>query len=463
MLSIGVAAPQSETDQRLRPMRQIARAPLCSAGEALQHLKKLFMQDSAEQTVLLSSRIDETADKKKPPPPVSGSGPDDPAGAELCDAKPFSGGPLYKIQGKVGLVHVDKLNIMRRAWLAMALCWLPLAFLTALPGHDNSSFWPDFASHVRYLIVVPLLIIAEGVCIPRIGALALHFLDSNLIFEAQRRTFIDIIASTQRWLNMLWIEIAVIFLAYLCVAAIYEARPFDGVPAWITVNASTGKTLSPAGWWGMLVSLPVMLCLLLSWLWRLCLWVRFLYLVSRLQLRLIPVHPDGAAGLGFVGYSSQAFAILAIALGALVAGGVANSIYAGASLTSYHYLVLFFVGGIVLFFNLPLLVFVDQMLQAWRRGTLQYGGLADRFGLEFERKWLQDPDIARESMMDRPDFSSATDLYQVVDRVYAMWLVPIHTKSVIMLAVAAFIPFIPVALMALPFDVIVDKLAGMLF
>jgi hypothetical protein len=65
-------------------------------------------------------------------------------------------------------------------------------------------------------------------------------------------------------------------------------------------------------------------------------------------------------------------------------------------------------------------------------------------------------------MMDRPDFSSATDLYQVVDRVYAMWLVPFHAKSVIMLAVAAMLPFIPVALIALPFDVLVDKLAGLL-
>lgn len=420
-----------------------------------------LLRHGTRHTVLLSSRSDE-AERGQPSAPDPGSGKNR-QGAMQAEVPPFSGGPLYKIQGVVGLVRAGKPNVTRRALLAMALCWLPLVFLSALPGYDNSSFWPDFGIHARYLVVVPLLIIAEGICIPRIGALALHFLESEMIAEAQRQTFVDIIASTQRLLNMLWVEIAVIVLAYLCMGAIYEARPFDAVPAWITTGTGANKALSPAGYWGLLVSLPVMLCLLLSWVWRLCLWTRFLYLVSRLQLRLIPVHPDGAAGIGFVGYSAQAFAILAIALGALVAGAIANSIYAGAALSSYHYLILSFVVGIVLFFNLPLLVFLDQMLLAWRRGTLQYGGLADRFGLEFERKWLEDPQIAHESMMDRPDFSSATDLYQVVDRVYAMWLVPIHTKSVIMLAVAAFIPFIPVALMALPFDVIVDKLAGMLF
>ncbi|MFC7286761.1 hypothetical protein ACFQPC_01815 [Herminiimonas glaciei] len=462
MLSIRAGAPQGETDHRPRPAMLMARAAMHSAGQALQHWMKTCIRDGMAQTVLLSTRADE-AGERPPAPPAPGSGKDDGTGTEASAAQPFSGGPLYKIQGVVGLLAVDKPNVLRRALFAMALCWLPLAFLTALPGHDNSSFWPDFGTHARYLIVVPLLIIAEGICIPRIGALASHFLESEIVADAQRQAFLDIIASTQRLLNMLWIEVAVIVLAYLCIAAIYEARPFDGVPAWITVSTHVGKVPSPAGWWGLLVSLPVMLCLLLSWVWRLCLWGRFLYLVSRLELRLIPVHPDGAAGLGFVGYSSQAFAVLATALGVLVAGAIANSVYAGASLTSYHYLVLFFVVGVVLFFNLPLLVFLDQMLRAWRRGTLQYGGLADRFGLEFERKWLHDPQIAHESMMDRPDFSSATDLYQVVDRVYAMWLVPIHPKSVAMLAVAAFVPFIPVALMALPFDDIVDKLTGLLF
>lgn len=373
---------------------------------------------------------------------------------------PFGGGPLYKIQRVAGLLRVDKPNVLRRALLAVLICWLPLAVMTALPGHDSKSFWFDFGAHARYLVVVPLLIIAEGVCIPRISALACHFPETGIVTAADQHTFKDIIRSTQRLMNMLWVEIAVIALAYLFIAAIYDERPFDEVPAWIIFGSS--GTLSHAGWWGVLVSLPILLCLLLSWLWRLCLWVRFLYLVSRLKLRLIPVHPDGAAGLGFVGYSSQAFSILAVAFGALVAGAIANSIYAGASLSSYHFLVLLFVLGVVLVFNLPHFVFLGQMLQAWRRGTLQYGGLADRFGLEFERKWLHDKAIRQESMMDRPDFSSATDLYQIVDRVYAMWLIPVHPKSVIMLAIAALIPFIPVALMALPFDVLVEKIAGLL-
>jgi len=459
MLSIRAGAPQGETEHRPTPVMQIA----CSGGQALQYLMKAILRDGTAQTALLATATAGIPAMQKPSP-TSGSGQDQDNRPDMeVPDKPFSGGPLYKIQGLVGLLHADKPNVVRRALLALLLCWLPLACLSALPGHDNSSFWPDFGTHVRYLIVVPLLILAEGICMPRIGALASHFLDAGIVADEDSQAFMDILASTQRLLNMLWIEIAVIVLAYLCIAAIYEARPFDGVPAWLVTTTPAGKVPSPAGWWGLLVSLPVMLCLLLSWVWRLCLWGRFLFLVSRLQLRLIPAHPDGAAGLGFIGYSSQAFSVLAIALGALVAGAIANSIYAGASLTSYHYVVLFFVVGVVLFFNFPLLVFLAPMLRAWRRGTLEYGRLADRFGLEFERKWLQDPEMAHASMMDRPDFSSATDLYQVVDRVYGMWLVPLHPKSVVILAVAAFIPFIPVALMALPFDAIVDKLTGLLF
>ncbi len=54
---------------------------------------------------------------------------------------------------------------------------------------------------------------------------------------------------------------------------------------------------SLAGWWHLLVSLPLLLILFFGWIWRLALWARFLFLMSRLNLRLIPAHPDNVGGL----------------------------------------------------------------------------------------------------------------------------------------------------------------------
>jgi len=53
-------------------------------------------------------------------------------------------------------------------------------------------------------------------------------------------------------------------------------------------------------------------------------WARFLGQVSRIELRLIPMHPDRAAGLGFLSNAACAIALLAVAHGALLAGRPAN-------------------------------------------------------------------------------------------------------------------------------------------
>jgi hypothetical protein len=76
----------------------------------------------------------------------------------------------------------------------------------------------------------------------------------------------------------------------------------------------------------VLVSVPLLLLLLLGWLWRVLLWWRFLWLTARLDLRLIPGHPDLAGGLMFVGSSLRSFWLLSFALGAIAAGTVANRV-----------------------------------------------------------------------------------------------------------------------------------------
>lgn len=392
------------------------------------------------------------------------------AGARLQSglrlAAPFVGGPLYRSQALLHLIGPGRPNTVPRAVLAMALCWLPLAVLSGAQVQSMDSFWTDFAAHARYLVLVPLLILAEGICLPRMSALACNFRLAGLVADADHHRFIAASVSTRRLLNSRWAEVAVVVLAYLSVAVAFPYLSEGRVPAWVLAPAglqAAAPTLSLAGWWGLMVSLPVTLALLLGWVWRLGLWTRFLWLMARLDLRLVPVHPDGAAGLGFIGYSARTFTVLAVALGTLAAGSVANGIHAGAALPSYYHFAGAYVAGVVLLLNAPLLFFFGNLLRAWRRGTMDYGVLADRFGREFERKWFSRAQPVDQSVLEQPDFSAATDLYQVVDRVYAMRLVPLHVKSILMQGGATLLPFLPVALMAVPFDDVVSRLAGLLF
>ena len=59
--------------------------------------------------------------------------------------------------------------------------------------------------------------------------------------------------------------------------------------------------LTAAGWWYALVSLPMFRFLLWRWLWRVFIWAALLWQTSKIQLRLLPTHPDQAGGLGTLG------------------------------------------------------------------------------------------------------------------------------------------------------------------
>jgi hypothetical protein len=203
--------------------------------------------------------------------------------------------------------------------------------------------------------------------------------------------------------------------------------------------------------------------LILGWLWRLCLWIRFLWHMSWMDLRLIPSHPDHMAGLAFVAYSARAYAIVGAALATIAAGRVANAaLHESGTLTEQRNLVFGTVASVVIMFAGPLLVFSAKLLREWRRGSFEYGALASALGYEFERKWFSRDRKIGKDILDVPDFSSATDLYQVVSNVYAMRLIALDLKSLLLLAGAALLPFVPIALSEMPIDVFLKQVKALL-
>jgi hypothetical protein len=186
--------------------------------------------------------------------------------------------------------------------------------------------------------------------------------------------------------------------------------------------------------------------------------------MSRLDLQLVPAHPDRAAGLRFVAASVRACSVLGCALGAVVAGTVANGVFhRGSPLLAHTYVILGVVVFAVVLFGGPLLVFTGELRRQWRRGLLEYGALALGLGQQFERKWL--PRLGRidDEALEAADFSAATHLYSIVANVYAMRSVPMEMRSVLPLVAATLLPFVPVLLLAAPLDPLLEDLAKLLF
>jgi hypothetical protein len=210
------------------------------------------------------------------------------------------------------------------------------------------------------------------------------------------------------------------------------------------------------------VSLPMLLILVLAFFWRLCLWTRLLWRIARLELVLVPAHPDAVAGLSFVGYSVRAFALHGLGLGLIFAGAIANRVlYEGAAANEYVRTLFGLLAFVIAIFHGPLLVFSRPLMYAWRRGIFQYGALADRLGREFEGAWLGGRAVDGETL-SKPDFSATTDLYSVVGNVYRMRPFLFDLNGALLLVVMTAAPFLPVALISLPLATILSKIAGVL-
>jgi hypothetical protein len=164
-----------------------------------------------------------------------------------------------------------------------------------------------------------------------------------------------------------------------------------------------------------------------------------------------------------VAYSVQAFSLVALALGTIVAGSAANRVlFRGASLDTLTFAVVAVVAAVIVIFAGPLLTLSGHLLRAWQRGTLQYSALAGRLGRQFEGKFFRDGATIDASALELPDFSATTDLYQVASNVYEVRLIPISVASLGILIAMAILPFLAIALMFVPFDLIVEEIAKLL-
>jgi hypothetical protein len=378
----------------------------------------------------------------------------------------FAGGPAQRLEASLGLIRQGKPRVARIALLAVVFSWVPLVLLSALHGDlvrsdISNALVPDFGVHARFLLATPLLILAEALCVPRLSAVARQFLEGGLVSDADRPRYDLAVASSARLMRSRRVEIAVVVLAYALVFVSAKATPPDAVPGWHGQLSTFAPT--PAGWWGLLISLPLLLLLLLGWLWRICVWTRFLWLMNRLHLQLDPSHPDHAGGLRFVGLSLEGFLPLAFVVGVIAAGPVANQVVHHHLDPMHFKSVAFGAAGIVVFVCVgPLLVFVRRLIDAHHQGMLEYSALAMHMGKRFRSTWMRPRQRVDQGTIDMSDFTGTNASYSMSANAFSIQILPVELRSVGLLIVTTFLPFVPVWLLAVPFGAVIKRLGDFL-
>jgi hypothetical protein len=102
-----------------------------------------------------------------------------------------------------------------------------------------------------------------------------------------------------------------------------DAQPGSGPSSWLV---SEGTSLSPAGWWYVLVSLPLVYFFLLIWAWRYAWWALFLGRLGTLDLQILPAHPDAMGGIAPLVRAQMSFVLVGLAINVILAGAIANEI-----------------------------------------------------------------------------------------------------------------------------------------
>ena len=389
---------------------------------------------------------------------------------ESTDFSLVLGGPLYQLLRRAHLSG-DTLDLLRRRIVVLSLlAWLPLALLAGfegrlLPGTATVPFLLDVEVHVRYLLAIPLMVVAELVVHQRMRAVLQQFLGRKLVPEAVRTQFDAAVVSVARLRNSVLAEVLIIAFVY-GVGMFVVWRNYVALDAntWYATTSAEGSRLSLAGMWYGYVSLPLFQFLLLRWYYRVFIWARFLWQVSRLELKLVPTHPDRVGGLGFLANTAYAFLPLALAHGAVLAGMLANRIlHLGAKLPEFKaeiVLMLFFVQFLV--FG-PLFAFAAQLARAKRTGLGEYGSLAARYVREFDGKWLRGGAAPGEPLVGTADLQSLADLGNSFEVVKGMRLAPVTRDAILQLAAATLLPVVPLLLTMMPWDELLKRLFGMVF
>jgi hypothetical protein len=304
--------------------------------------------------------------------------------------------------------------------------------------------------------VVPLLELAQVVVERSLGVQMRHFRDSGLVPEREWPQFESARDAAIRLRGSVVAEVMIMALSVVIPVVSRVVIKFGtGDSSWERM----GTTITAAGWWYILVSLPVLFFLLTRWAWVFVLWAGFLFRVSRLDLELTPTHPDRAGGLGFLGWGLASFAIVLLAVSAVLSGSLAGEIlFRGSSLDRLKYHVMIFVALAIFILHAPLLAFAGRLGRCRFQALLDFGALIGSHDRAFDEKWIKPRGTSGEGLLGSPDASSLADLAVAFEHVERMKLIPFDKKALAVLVLAALIPMIPLVGTAIPLTEILSKL-----
>ena len=265
-------------------------------------------------------------------------------------------------------------------------------------AYGRLAFLRDIEVHAKFLVALPAFIVAELIIHSRMLPVARRFVERRIILLEDLPRFYRVVESAFRLRDSIPLELGLFAAVYSLGLLFWHGRFGIEEPTWYARPGGRWN-LTPAGYWYVFISIPILQFILLRW------YVRLSILIA------------------------------------------SNVLYHGGKLFSFKLQAGSFVGFFVLAIFGPLLMFTPQMASVRRKGLADYGLLARRYVVGFRDRWILGHSIHSEELLGTGDIQSLADLGNSYTVVQEMRLVPFSLKDVSRLAAATVAPMVPLLLL----------------
>lgn len=377
------------------------------------------------------------------------------------------GGPLYRLMLRTGLARPPLRRLRRRMLVIVALAWLPLLLLAIAEGSALSGvtipFLSDVEAYARFLIALPVLVLADVILHRRISSVVVQFRRNMIVPDDALPQFEATVASALRLRDSVWAELAILILVFVAAPLAWHYAPALPASTWYATVEAGRVDLTRAGWWFVHASVPLTQFLVVRLYFRLYIWGRFLWQVSHLPLRLMPAHPDRSGGLGFLQDSVIGFVPLVLAQAVIASGFVASRVlFDGRSVLDFRIEAITLAVFLMVLVLLPLCLFGMRLVQTRLAALNDYGALASSYVRKFELKWLAGEPPRDETLLGSADIQSLADLGGSYEVVNSMRIVPFDTRVVIQVLAAIVVPFLPLVFTVISLPELLGRLVQVL-
>lgn len=364
------------------------------------------------------------------------------------------GGPFYDAQVQAKLIGRRGLNPALRSVVFIALSWgVPLLMTilagTAIGAVADRPFLLDPGPWARFCLAVGLLTVAETQIENHLREGVRHLFEGPLLPSESLAAAKAAVAKALRRRNSSLADLICFLLAIVSSFMLYHNMQGQPLPSWAAAVGPDGPRPSIAAWWTIVFSNTLFWFLVARAVWRHIIWSLLLANLSKLETRLVATHPDGHAGLGFVGQYPNAYVLFTVAVSCVIAASVTHQVLHGTfTVTAITQVMGFWLVVIFAYFGIPLAGFMGVLADFKKQALRAASERGTFYQRQVERKTFGKNLVADEGKAAAEDeLGDPAKFYDAAKKLSPML---VTRTTLVPVSAAALLPFVAVGITQLP-------------